>query len=440
MRSWPVHVLVIALARAALADEPVEPSTPAAAPPLPPMSYEVELTRATMAALAPHTGWSAGGFASAAAAAERGGRAQTVMVGGQLATPGISERCRYLRARGAVYAVADGDARHRSADVTTSVCLFRNDVVDVAAPGLAIEHHVAYDVQPSLAARRTLLRRHYTGQSVRIDGSIFEGRDATLPYASALFPYHVDVDATAQGDAHQTTWGFSVEGVRITSPETIITGDPRRPDAVVHIPADELAILGLFLRTASAGEHELTVGGLDFGRLDNLRVGAGVSMSFQFGLAMGSIVRRTAGADGMDELHEERDVFTPRGTVSAAQHRDDFTWSASYTRDAYPTVDGALAIEDRLAATLEARRGVPGVQLAGFAAHTQLYEIGGGGRGDWIAGGSAARAWALGDHLSLQLSAEAARSYYARLDGAAAPTPELAARVLALVSGHLGTR
>ncbi len=51
-----------------------------------------------------------------------------------------------------------------------------------------------------------------------------------------------------------------------------------------------------------------------------------------------------------------------------------------------------------------------------------------------------ARQWELADHLSLLLSAEAARSYYATLDVGSPTRPEPAARALAVVSGHLGTR
>lgn len=428
MRTWPLYLSVIAAAHAARADQPVEDPTRA------PASYEVELSSRALAALAPRIGWSAGLVATGAAIAERGGNVRAVAVGGQVATSGISDGCRYLRAHGATYRASRGDEHHQSADVTTRVCLFRADNPDVSAPGFAIEHHVAYAVQPALSARRAVLRRAYTGHSVRVDGSVVEGRDSTLPYATALFPYHVDVDVTAQGDARQTTWSWSLEGLRITPPERIISGPVDAPVAVVHVPADELAVLGLFGRSASTATHDVRVGGLDLGRVAGLRVGAGVTVDIAFGLATGDLVRR----DGAMPTTAAQ-IFTPRGSVAASLTRDALAWTTRYSRDAYPTIDGALAVEDRLATAVELRRGLPGVQLSGFAAHTQLYEDG-GDRGDWTAGAAIARTWALGDHLSLVVSGEAARSYYARLDDTAVPQPELAARALALLSGHLGSR
>ncbi|MBK7191354.1 MAG: hypothetical protein IPH80_02660 [Myxococcales bacterium] len=441
MRSWPAYVLVIATAATASAGEPVEEWTP---PARDEPSYQLALSgRALAALMAPRTGWSAGLFASAAASADRNdGQLATLAVGGQLATGGLSDKCRYLRARGAVYAATDRDGRHHSADVTTTACLFRAVVFDRGAPGLTVEHHLAYAVQPSLSARRSLLRGEYTAHNWRIDGSAFEGRDSKLPYGSALFPFHVDVDRVGQGALTQTSYGFSLEGMRITPPEHIIFGAPANPDAVAHVPADELAVLGLFVRAAASGEEDLTVGGLDFGRVDGLRVGHGISMDFAFGLAVGAVGAPAAAPTpdpAMAPPPHSSDVFTPRGGVAAAQRRDAVSWRASYRRDLFPTVDGAFALEDRLDASVELHRGLPGVQVTGFAAHTELYRHD-DQHGDWTAGASVARQWELGDHLSLLLSAEAARSYYATLDVGSATRPEPAARALAVVSGHLGTR
>lgn len=430
-----VHVLVFTAARVVSAEETVEDRTPVPDAP----TYEYQLTAEGLAALAPRTGWSAGLFATVAGTAERGGRTGTLAVGGQVATPGISDGCRYLRAEGAVYSAAAGDARYQSADVTTRTCLFRADVVDTGGPGFAAEHHVAYELRPALSARRTLLRRRYTGQSVRVDGSAFEARDSKLPYGAALFPYHVDVDTVAQDGLHQLTWGLTIEAVRITPPETILFGDPRAPDGVIHVPADELAVLGLFMRAGSTATHDVTVGGMNLARIDRLRVGAGIALDAQLGFAVSTVVRKPD-APMEAEPAPEADVTTPRGYVGASQRRDALAWTARYARDAFPTMDGAIAVEDRLTGTVELLRYAPGVQVAGFAAHTAVYEAMGGSSGAWTAGVAVARSWQLGDHLSLLVSAEAARSYYARLDGTAPPTPEPAARALAVLSGHLGHR
>lgn len=435
MRCWPVYVLVISTAHLAVADEPVEEWTP---PPYAAETYELEVSRSVLAALTPRTGWSAGLFASMAGTADRDGRTGTAAGGGQLATPGLSDACRYLRARGAVYVAetAAEDDRRYSADVTTTACVFRGVVRNVAAPGLTVEHHLAYDVRPALSARRTLLRSHYTAQNWRIDGSAFEGRDDKLPYGSALFAYTLAIDTVAQGTVRETSYSLDVRTVVLGPTDNLIAGAPSHPDAIIHIPADELSILGLFVRSAPMPGTDRMVGGLNFGSLKGLRVGRGVVMDFAFGIAMGSLPQPADPA--MVSPDGATGIFTPRGSVAAAQARDDLAWSASYQRDSFPTVDGALAIEDRLTGAVELRRWLPGVQLSGFAAHTQLYspdDI----YGDWTAGATVARTWALGDHVNLAVSGEAARSYYARLDGAT-PRPEPAARVLAVVSGHLGTR
>jgi len=460
MRTWLAIALVSTLvgvpAGTALAqpDPGVEISPPG--PDLEPArSDELVMSSRSLAAVlhgfSPRTGFRAGVFVSAAGVAEaQGDRIGTAAVGGTVATGGLSDRCRYLSIDGAIYATAThlaaasatdpmtGDAgQHYSAATTTSVCLFRKDIVDMAAPGLTVTHHLEYDVRPALSSRRTWLRRRHSGQSVTVDGSAFEGKDSQLPYASALFPYHVAVDKNAQEGNGQAVWMVSVdiEAVTFTPPRTIIMGDPHAPAALIHIPADELAILGLFIRTAQAdGGLDVTVGGLDLGRIDGLDVAPNVTLDAKVGLALGSIWDRSG-----PEPQSIADVTSPRGYLGATFTWEPATWTARYTRDVSPTFDGAIAIEDRLSHAVQLHRGLPGVQLTGFAAYTTLYEMA-GTTGDWTGGATVARTWDLGDHLSFLVSGEVARSYYARLDADARPVPEAAARVMAVLSARAGTR
>jgi hypothetical protein len=441
MRTVLAAALLVATSSIAGADPagPVEDL-----PPQPPLgatttTYELELSGASLhtalaGALRPRTGFSAELFATAAGTTESGGdRLGVFSVGASVATGGISDRCRYLRVAATAFATFERDReRTDSAHTTASVCVFRGDAIDVAAPGLAITHDMDHAVRPSLSARRMFLSGRYSAQTIRVEGSAFEGRDSQLPYGSALFPYRVEVDVADQGGDRRVVFDVEIEGFQITPPRTIIMGDPKAPAALLHIPADDFALLGMFIRGTTTDTAEVMFGGLDLARLTGLDLGRGVTLDAKLGFGFGGV---DAPGDDMAEL----DVYTPRIHVGAAGATDAFAWSAQYTRDAHPTFDGALALEDRVTSTVEMKRWVPGLAMTTFGAYTQLYELS-GTSGDFTGGVSAMRRWELGDHLALAVTGELAQSYYARLDGDPRPTPTGAARVVAVITGRIGTR
>jgi hypothetical protein len=414
-------------------------------PDLPLASVEYELSSAALArAMAPRNKLRLAVFASAAGIAQTGGETDdagaaigTGALGGTIATGGISDGCRYVSAEGAVFgAVRDGERRF-SASTTTSVCLFRTDgsVRDIGAPGFSVQHHLEYDVEPALSSRRAWIRRRVTGHTLTFAGSIFEGNDSTLPYGAALFPYTVAFDFNDQAGDSRVVWRFDFEGVRITPPRTIISGPPDHPDMLIHIPADDLAVGGLFAFGTTTDAASTHGGGLDFARLDGLELPGGVVLDAKIGLAFGSVSPRGEAAD-----RPNVDVTSPRGYVGASYATAPARYTGRLTRDVFATFDGALAIEDRLTTGVELKRWVPGVTVTAFAAYTSLYNLEGGG-GDWTAGAAASRTWQLGRHLAFAVTAEAARSYYARLDDpmVTAPVPEAAARVMAVVTARAGT-
>jgi hypothetical protein len=425
-------------------DLPAQESAPAAriAPPpapYPTTTYEYEMSGASVGqalsgVLRARTGFSAELYASAAGTTESDGASLGIgAVGGSLATGGTSERCRYLRVGATAYATFEKDReRTDSAHTSAAVCLFRMGPVDVAAPGFAIAHDMDHAVRPSLSARRLFLAGRYSSHTIRAEGSAFEGRDSKLPYGSALFPYRVRVDIAEQAGVRQVMTDVELEGIQITPPRTIFMGDPNAPAAVFHVPADDFALLGLFIRVASTDTSEVMFGGLDLARLTGLEIGGGVTLDMKLGLGAGGV-----DASAMEDTRSV-DVISPRGYLGAAGATDALGWNVRYTRDGFPTFDGGLALEDRLSSTVELRRWVPGVAVTAFGAHTQLYALD-GTTGDWTGGASATRSWALGDHLALAVTGEVARSYYARLDGDPRPTPSGGARVMAVITGRVGT-
>ncbi len=439
MRRHAVGLLVVGLllclAAVAGAQPVVAPRAEDAAD-TPVTSYEYDVSLAGLEAIAPVNGFTGGIFASAAAIAEgRRGSATTLSVGGRIATPGLGERCRYLQGGAAVYVTRTREAAEQvSGETWGGTCLFRAEKPDTGGPGLEVEHRLQFDLRPGLGARRALLRRRYTGGSLRIAGSAFEGRDTALPYAAALFPYRFDFDFTDQEEQRQIRLLFTIDGVSITPPTNIIFGDARDPDAILHVPADDLAVLGLFGGASNVGTTDVMVGGMMFLRLTRLRIPGGVALDVEIGLGGGDVTPH----DEAGEPLPGAEVFTPTGYLGAAGLHRGLKWSARYGREVYPTFDGAIALEDRLSGTLELARALPGVELAGFVARTAVFGQDGAGA-DWTGGATLSRTWALGGALSLSAIAEAARSYYATLDGDAAPAPEPVARALVVLTGRLGS-
>jgi hypothetical protein len=404
-----------------------------------PVTYEMELSTGSIGevlrGLAPRNGFHADAFVSGGATGDTTGeRLGVVTAGGSLATGGLSDRCRYLSVEGAVSSSAAETGSTTSASSTATVCLFKNDVVNLGAPGFAISHHLEYDVKPALSARRLWLRRRFTGQRISVEGSAFEAHDVRLPYGAAIFPYRVDVDLGAQEGEQRVLWSFETEGLRITPPRAIVMGDIYAPDAIIRIPADDLALLGLFVRGTDTELAQIIVGGLDLGRIAGLSLGRGWTLDAKLGFAFGSVSPHAS-------MVATVDVTTPRGFVAATLSTEHVQWTGRFEHDAQPTFDAAIAVEERATSTAVMKRWLPGVELAGFFAYTRLYEVS-GTTGDWTGGASVKRAWQLGDHLTFAVSGEVARSYYARLDAAtdARPVPETAARAMATLTARVGTR
>ena len=389
---------------------------------------------------APGAGLNAGVFASAALIGGRDARDPEVTVGGHLATPAVTKSCRWLQARGAAVLGREGGAT-----LSAETCLFRAGRVGVSAPGLTIHQDLAYDLRPSLSASRTMRSRRYTGGRLQVSGSVLEGL-TTPAWGAALVRYQVAVDQVEQAGASQRVWSLAIDTVGYLPPRAIVFAGPlSAPTAVVHIPADELSILGVRMAEASNDRYDVMAGGLMFGRLEGFEVRDDLAIDAELSLLVGDIWRKD---DAGMPLAEPANVLTPAGHVGARGTRSVVDWSVRYARDLRPTFDQALALEDRLDGALVLRRGLPGLTLAAYGAHTSVYQDGGGASA-WTGGASLARTFALGAHLALLVTGEAGRSWYATVDagdasdaGAGAgddvPRPGFAARASAMLAATLG--
>lgn len=346
-----------------------------------------------------------------------------VTIGGHLATPGVTDSCRYLRLEGG-YVLGDTGG----ATAAIESCLFRAGKVGVTAPGLTVRQDLAYEARPALSASRTLLARRYTGGTLRVDGSVFEGMSSP-EWGSALMSYRVELDQIDQGDRRQRRWGLSIDTVRYLPPRAIVwDGTIQDPKVIVGLPADELSFLGVFIRDAWQGRYHVKAGGLMFARLVGYEAPNGLVVDAELKLGGGDVWEY----DEMGEPDVQRvSVFTPTGYAGVAGALGRLGWSVRYSRDLYPAFDGALVLEDRLDGALD----LAGITLAGYTAYTQVGAV--GTTSAWTGGASLSRGFDLGDHASLLLAAEAGRSWYARVDTADAPRPEPAARAWATVAAAL---
>ena len=111
-------------------------------------------------------------------------------------------------------------------------------------------------------------------------------------------------------------------------------------------------------------------------------------------------------------------------------------WQGGYVRSVFPTLDGALALEDRLTAAASHRRGPWTAGAEGFTAFTQLFTVRDRDAA-FTAGVDLSAGRDLGHGLHAGAFAQLARTFYAELDGSD-PTPTLAARALLVLSARIG--
>jgi hypothetical protein len=320
-----------------------------------------------------------------------------------------SEACRYVVIGGQARLSTRAGETASSAEQWASVCPFSGMF------HLELTHHLEWDVRPSFAAPRIYPRAPYSRERIGVlwrsldidlgDGMRFIFADVETEIAVAFAPEQSEMTVRLDFIRFVGTHGGSVDLFR-TRVHDVIRG--------TSTFAMEFAPVAL--------------GNVRLGR-DDLRLDA------EAGFVVGQISLLDEDPMTPPELLVAVTTFSARTRVRGGGDR--LSWSGGYVRSIFPTLDGAIALEDRFSASAGHRRGAWTVGAQGFAAVTNLWDatrdhdVGVTGGGELSAGRD------LGHGLHAGAFAEIARTYYAELDGTA-PTPTLGARALLVLSARIG--
>jgi hypothetical protein len=319
-----------------------------------------------------------------------------------------------------------------------------DDTLQVSFSSFDVRHRLDWHGKPALSSPRALWRRPYTrvsgGLSARMLGL------ATSSWTADIFGLGFDAGQVRQHDGplaavrNQISMDFvffGLHGSRKQGPEF-------GPDFAIDLLAGT--------SRGVAGEAWSSVGSFDFVRLQGVRFADAVFADFSIGVAGTNVLplgvpedSADPGAMPMDDHVAEKDAERPLGSITAVRGRiqstrGTITAAVAGHRDAHLTFDGEPALEHRVASEVSWSGSDHAVAVEAFAALTEVWldtthsesDVTGGVSGTWQR--------RLADGWVLDLSVEAARSFYASLAGAATPEAELGARATAQLSRQFGSR
>jgi hypothetical protein len=319
-----------------------------------------------------------------------------------------------------------------------------DDTLHVSFSSFDVRHQLDWHGKPALSSPRALWRRPYTrvsgGMSARMLGL------ATSSWTMDVFGLGFDAGQVRQHDGplaavqNQVSMDFVFFGLH-----------GPRDDGPDFAPDFRLDLLAATSRGV-AGDTWSSVGSFDFVRLQGMRFADAVFADFSIGVAGTHVMpigvpddTADPGAMPLAEPEAEAEAERPLGSITAVRGRvqgtrGTVTAALAGHRDAHLTFDGEPALEHRVASEVSWSGSEHAIAVEAFAAHTEVWldaarsesDVTGGVSGTWqrqLAGG-----WVL------DLSVEAARSFYASLAGAATPEAELGARATAQLSRQFGSR
>ena len=324
-----------------------------------------------------------------------------------------SEACRYFVAGGQARLASRDGQTSSSAEQWASACLFSGFF------HLELRHHLEWEVRPSFAAPRVYPRAPYSRERI---GLIWRSLDFELDQGMRFVFGDVDVEmavalapAPVSGQSQMTV---RMDFLRFVGPQG--------------------GSVDLFRVRVQDVFHGTDAFAMEFApiALSNLRFFRDdVRFAAEAGFAAGVI-----------SLPTDDDPMTPPLTLVelmtfAARARLHggtpwLAWQGGYVRSVFPTLDGALALEDRLTAAASHRRGPWTAGAEGFTAFTQLFTVRDHDAA-FTAGVDLSAGRDLGHGLHAGAFAQLARTFYAELDGGD-PTPTLAARALLVLSARIG--
>ena len=308
-------------------------------------------------------------------------------------------------------------------------------------PVVLLGHRLEWNVRPAFSAAPVYWRAPLTRETVSIDLSLLDA-DVSLfePTSRARFRFGhaaVDVAYLVQNarDVARSRISVSVDMSVVQWFEPRIGPFGRLDHAV-----DVLRISLRNVEEASRALPGWSSNGLDLSpvSLTAKRLGGGLLFDARIGWALGTINRF--------DRKVPRDPNTPppppvlsvstMGGEAAIYGGTDTDWGGvRYTRAVLPTLDFTLGRHDRLSAWITHRVGRAEVSSNAFIATTTFWDRDAASTTGRTGGLDARAAWSFDGGLRFELSAELARTFYARVDeNDVSPRAEWGVRSMAMLT------
>lgn len=337
-----------------------------------------------------------------------------------------------------------------SLDERVTVCPWEYGFLD-----LSFDQALSWQVEPRLTDRYGLARQRYTRTSWAVSLSLFDflnlrdidrsvadgdsdggGDDDDLAALGELFstrdervlflPFTIRTTRTTQDAFELREVQVTVTSLRWWKAQP---GGGRRTLDILPVE-----IRGVEENGTGVG---VALGTIHLGKLSGLRLGDHLELDAELGwVGAGTMGGSSGRIDTPDPLYGTSEPIGKLG-LSAAWSRVGVGVSAERSLD--PTMALGLAVDERALGVVRVALGDTTVTLSGFAARTENHAADGSRFTDATYGGGATVAYALPNDFALEVSAEAAQSFYPVLDGRpveAAP----AARAMVSLRFDLGER
>lgn len=299
-------------------------------------------------------------------------------------------------------------------EATWSVCLARIGLTAV------LDGRDGIGLAPAIDARRSLWSRRYDERYRRATIGLGEAWLPGSPHRYSVFVLAIGHRGTAQRDG--------VERRNVVELDLEFAMVRYRHVTERH----ELAIDGLVVTSDSIKAGDSSKGGVTYavlpGRVRFVTPTSYVAVQAGIGVTGGkdrASSMTTVNGEVVDAWDDEIDgdglpsFATPVGSVTAGIVRCCLDASLSASRAFYPTFEGNVALENRLAGALTwpEHRGAPSVTVAPFVAQTRTWTRDAGSASNLGFGTSLRAGYRLGDGLRLDAIGEAGMTPYTRLDG-----------------------
>lgn len=376
--------------------------------------------------------WRADAVAASTGSGTRAARAgeHTASVGAEVAVS--SDDCDFVLAGGQVDA-RTGDGAPLAFQQWASVCPL------AGAIHVGLDHHLVWDVEPSLLAPPRLRREGNRRETIGFEMGVHKERPVDPMRLVPLPREYADL-VTARmelgfgwvpdrPDALEVSVGARVGFVRWVREREdggapfdlrviAVEMDAVMPAAAMRAPGERAVAMAWGMK-------------LDVARVDGVRAGG-----FRLGAALGFGDAALSWSDGMEGGF--LDVIAGRASASIERDVGRVTARVAAGRDLWPTWDGRAVIDDRVTASVAAELASVRGRVEVSAARVGLLALETGFDQTDVGGATVIAERDLGGHVTARARVDLGRSVYAA--GATFDRPRWAAEGLVSLSVHAGTR